>query len=263
MDIANARHSRTANGHPTLGTWLARYLALFLWLLAPASQANSLLIWPLYPEIPHDESATALWLENQGDAALVMQLRIFAWEQRGGEEQFLPQQAIVGSPPMIQIAPGERQMVRLIRQDAVSPARENAFRVIIDEIPGAAIAGAVEGANAGVRFQMRYSLPLFVYGQGAAPLDPVALASSPHYPGLGWHTYTDGGRRMLEITNRGDHHVRLNRVAFASASRPVAEGLLGYVLAGSTRRWPLDPGADAPSELSAQVGSREYVIAPH
>ncbi|MFG6667118.1 molecular chaperone [Halomonas sp. HNIBRBA4712] len=251
--------------YETRKKWLATLcLTLCACLAAPNGQASSLLIWPLYPEIAQGESATALWLENHGDAPLAMQLRIFAWEQGNGEDRFLAQQAIVGSPPMIEIAPGERQMVRLIRQGEVTAGRENAFRVIIDEIPRASsLTAHADAANAGVRFQMRYSLPLFVYGHGAEPLDPRALQGASHYPGLGFRTYVDDGRQMLEITNQNDRHVRLNRVAFDGAPLPVAEGLLGYVLPGSTRRWPLPPRASAQGSLSARIGGAEYTIAPH
>lgn len=60
-------------------------LTLLGLLASPLSAtANSLLIWPIYPVIQNDQQASALWLENQGNQAVNMQLRIFSWSQEGG-----------------------------------------------------------------------------------------------------------------------------------------------------------------------------------
>ncbi|MDF7722349.1 molecular chaperone, partial [Enterobacter hormaechei subsp. xiangfangensis] len=39
--------------------------------------------------------------------------------------------------------------------------------------------------------------------------------------------------------------------------RTVAEGLLGYVLPGSTRSWPLPAGIYQPNRMSAQINARD------
>lgn len=240
-------------------------LALLGLLVPPLpAAANSLLIWPIYPIVESHQQAGALWLENRGSETVTMQLRVFSWHQEGGEDQYRPQQALIGSPPMMEIAPGERQLVRLIRQAPPAARQEQAFRVIIDEIPALA-SGAVasDAPRAAVRLQMRYSLPLFVYGEGAAPPERLAGSAAP-YPGLSWRIAQQGGQSWLEIRNAGNRHVRLNQVAFAQGGQraDVAQGLLGYVLPGGTRRWPLPQGLRPGGELRANIQGVDHTIAP-
>ena len=39
--------------------------------------------------------------------------------------------------------------------------------------------------------------------------------------------------------------------------RMIADGLLGYVLPGSTRSWPIPAGIRQPSQISAQINARD------
>lgn len=233
-----------------------------------SATANSLLIWPIYPVIQNDQQASALWLENQGNQAVNMQLRIFSWSQEGGDDHYQPQQSVVGSPPMMTIAPGERQMVRLIRQATPPAGQEQAYRIIVDEIPALAPNDEPQNApRAAVRLQMRYSLPLFVYGEGATPPERLSNHSSDNsglYPGLSWRIIQQNGQPQLEIQNTGQHHVRLSQVAFKQGAthEEVSKGLLGYVLPGDTRRWPLPSGVRPIGELHAYILGENHRISP-
>lgn len=235
-------------------------LMAFIGLGSRQVQAGSLLIWPVDPVINSDESATALWLENQGQEPLHMQLRIFAWEQLDGKEQYLPQDSIAGSPPMMEIAPGQRQLVRLIRQKPAPAGKEEAWRLIIDEIPvllDQDTAGNKK-PRAAIGIQMRYSLPLFTYGEGLSPGHAIDDRASQ----LQWRIVTAADNMpYLEISNQGSHHTRLSNVAFKTSNQqtPVKNGLLGYVLAHSTMRWPLGfTVGDA--ELHAKIDGTPHAI---
>jgi len=224
-----------------------RWLALLcLIAAAPAQAASSLLIWPVDPVIEAEARATALWLENRGDQPVVLQLRVFAWTQQQGENQHDATNEVVGTPPMIEIAPGGRQLVRLTRVTAAPDGQERAYRVIVDEIPRGAPASGPAGA--GVQFQLRYSIPLFVYGKGLT----AARAGDKRgaTPLLIWRTVEQGGLRYLEVQNQGPVHARLTGAELRRGNVRVgmAEGLLGYVLPGATMRWPL-PG-EAPSQAT-------------
>lgn len=236
---------------------------ILLSLLAGPSSANSLLIWPIYPVIESHQQASALWLENRGSETVNMQVRIFAWSQVGGENHYQPQQGVVGSPPMTAIAPGERQLVRLIRQAAVPSGQEQAYRVIVDEIPTLAPSnGGQNLPRAAVQLQMRYSLPLFVYGEGALPPERIASSNIP-YPGLTWRLVTNEGQSQLEIRNTGQHHVRLSQVTFEQPGQrnEVTNGLLGYVLPRQARRWPLPQDIRPTGELRAHISGVSHRIA--
>ncbi|WP_201785692.1 fimbrial biogenesis chaperone [Type-E symbiont of Plautia stali] len=223
---------------------LRALLLLFTMALMPAAHAaNSLMIWPIDPAINPDEKASELWLENRGNATTMMQVRIFSWLQVGGQEQYQTQQQVVASPPMVRLEPGQKQLVRLIKQGAPQAGREMSYRVVLDEIPTPRTPGENQ---AGLTFQMRYSVPLFVYGSG--------VTSDSAKPQLSWQQVDSGGKRWLELTNRGNGHARLSNVTIGG--RRLGNGLFGYVLANSSNRWPLTSSVSG--ELSAEVNKGHW-----
>ncbi len=209
-----------------LGFWLS--LAC---LPAPA-RASAVVIWPVDPVIKGGEQATALWLENKGEAPVTLQVRTFGWSQPAGEDKLDQQQQVVASPPIAVVAPGARQLVRLIRR-STDAAPEKAYRLLIDELPpppGAQQPGMVQ---ARLTVQMRYSIPLFTYAAASAPPQLVAsVAAGP-------------GGRVLTIRNTGAGHARLTDlrlIATGGREIVVRAGLAGYVLAGGTIAIPLPDG---------------------
>ena len=267
---------------------LALAVLLLVGLPRPAAaQGNggSILIWPVGPVIEANQRAAALWLENPGSAPVTLQVRVYAWAQVDGKNAYAPQETILGTPPIVTIAPGEKQLVRLTRTADTAAGTEAAYRVVVDEIPAAK---SPTEAGAAVSFRMRYSLPLFAYGprlaspgvqppsapprKGSKEASAKGGAALPHSgppePGamLDWRTGTDGDGRYLEIRNRGVIHARLTDVGFANsgaggaqpATASLAKGLFGYVLPNATMRWPLAaegpaPAPGAPATLMAAI----------
>jgi len=114
---------------------------------------------------------------------------------------------------------------------------------VLDEIPTPQKPGENQ---AGLTFQMRYSVPLFVYGNGLTP-DGVKQQ-------LSWQLVNDGGKRFIEIANRGNGHARISKAQLDG--RTLSDGLLGYVLARSSNRFPVN--AASGSELQAQVNDSSW-----
>ncbi|AJO79527.1 molecular chaperone [Pseudomonas sp. MRSN 12121] len=241
-----------------------------LWV-AQAGAASSVLIWPIDPVLEADQQASALWLENRGTETANLQVRVFAWSQSGFEDQYQNQRDVIGSPPVAKIAPGQKQLVRLTRTRDIPPGQELAYRIIIDEIPSAQPATA-EGDGktaAAIRFQMRYSVPLFAYGAGLWSKEDSTRQRDPKsagVPQLSWRKVAVDGRNYVEVRNQGAVHARLTDVAFKQAgqTRPVVEGLLGYVLPGASMRWPLPAAPTADAALQVRINGAPQVqdIAP-
>lgn len=209
-------------------------------LVAPVWAGNSVLIWPIDPKISSGDKATELWLENRGEATTLMQVRVFTWEQVAGKEQYQTQQTVVASPPLVRIEPGQKQLVRLINQTPPPAGQEMAYRVLLDEIPTPQTPGKDQ---AGLNFQMRYSVPLFTYGQG--------LEAGNASPKLSWGITEQAGKPAIKITNSGNGHARLSKVSLGG--RVLSGSLFGYVLAHSSNTFPLNFPASNRSELSAQL----------
>jgi len=245
-----------------------------------AQAGTPLLIWPIDPVIAPGQQAAALWLENQGAQAATLQVRVFGWSQSRGEDDFQPQQAVVPSPPIATVPPGGRQLVRLIATRPVPPGTEQPFRIFIDELPAApapaqdpaATATATPTANPGaaagasVKLQLRYAVPLFVYGAGAVPptarnrengrdtTEPNALA-----PRLDWDLLLEKGQPVLVLRNNGNAHARVTGVEWSAADGPVQilnPGLLGYVMAGASMRFAIEKPLPRNARLRAGLNGR-------
>ncbi|MCU7647493.1 fimbrial biogenesis chaperone [Pseudomonas piscis] len=231
-----------------------------------ARAASSVLIWPIDPVLEADQQASALWLENRGSEAANLQIRVFAWSQSDFADQYQNQRDVIGSPPVAKIEPGQKQLVRLTRTRDIPPGQELAYRIIIDEIPSATPPGPQSDAKsvAAIRFQMRYSVPLFAYGAGLWSKEDTTRARDPKsigVPDLSWRKVNADGKTFLEMRNQGAVHARLTDVAFKQGgqNRPLAPGLLGYVLPGAVMRWPLSETLAGDSHLQLRVNGAPQV----
>ncbi|KVE29281.1 molecular chaperone [Burkholderia singularis] len=227
-----------------------------------AYAAASVMIWPIDPVIDSDQNAAALWLENRDRQPVTLQVRVLGWREENGEDLYDENQTrIAGSPPMATVPPGKRQLIRLTRTAEVAPGTEEAYRVLIDEIPQPEdTQAASSGSSLGVKFQMHYSVPLFVYGNGLWAKENPEKRRDPATagrPSLSWHVAQDGGKRWLVMSNRGPVHARLTHVTFESngVHSDFARGLLGYVLPGAQMRWVIPEGMklNSESKLAATV----------
>lgn len=213
-----------------------------------ANAAGAVLLWPVNPVLEADQPATAVWLENRGEQPVTMQIRVLAWRQADFSDDYATQKDLVASPPFARIEPGKRQLVRLIRQGPLPARPEDAYRIVIDEVPDNTAARDAAPRGMGVQFQMRYSLPLFVTAPGIwtqSRTDVERDAATATRPKLAWRLTTVDGARYLEIENSGQVHARLSRVRWVGGGSEVVinDGLMGYVLAGQRMRWPLPAGA--------------------
>lgn len=171
--------------------------------------------------------ATEVAVSNTSDAPLFAQVRLYAWTQQDGHDRLLPTREMTVSPPLIEIAPHQQQLVRVIRLGGTSTGREGSYRIIIDQLP--------RQEAQGPQTVLRYSAPLF------AP---------PHAPGT--HRLTASLQRqesdwLLRIDNQGSRHARLADLEYRDASGkrlPIARQLAGYVLPGQFKTWPLPARAD-------------------
>lgn len=217
--------------------------------------ASSVVIWPVDPSMDVKDKATALWLENRGTEPVVLQIRSFAWGQKNGEETYDAQQEIVASPPLAKIAPGVRQLVRLIKVKGPADGSERAYRLIIDELPTPRLDTDNGRPTADLAIQMRYSVPLFVRGGG------LSAGSAP--TGISAAVIIEGGQRYVQIANRGNVHARLTDLGVNGRGQTIQikAGLVGYVLPGATMRWPLPSDAPVNGAIRVSINGAEQTLA--
>jgi fimbrial chaperone protein len=215
-----------------------RGLAAALLFACGCAAASGLQVAPIGLEFTPASPAQGLWLTNTGDKALHAQARVYQWTQVGGKDALAPTRSMLASPPMLSLDPGGRQLVRVIRTGglAVANAGEEAFRVLIDELPQ-----ADQRQSSSVEYVLRYSVPVFV--ESAASSTATAASGT-------LHAMFDHGAGGLSLAVRNDasKHAQLSNVSLLTADGRtivLSDGLLGYVLPGMTMRWPLKLQADA------------------
>lgn len=153
-----------------------------------------------------------MWLENTGDEASMMQVRVFKWSQNNNKDQYENQQKIIASPPIVKVAAGDKQMIRLTKAINVPDSKEYSYRIIVDELP---IDIDKKDDVSSVSFKMRYSLPLFVYGKGIGSGNnqetKKANSKNPNArPILNWSVVENNNKNYIEIENTGLLSVRIS-----------------------------------------------------
>jgi len=214
-------------------------LAMVLLLAAWLCQAASLQVAPTRVTIQHDRGADGLTLYNTGSDALHAQVRVFRWWQENGEDVLEPTDELVVSPPMLRLPADSEQLVRVVHTGPPPPAGgERRYRIVVDELP----VDQAAPTGPGLRFALRYSIPVFV----------VESADALPQPSLRVRVAPDA----IEIVNAGAGSAQLADLALVDAggrTRVVAPGLSGYVMPGQSRRWPLPPGASANDRVEAKL----------
>lgn len=227
-------HRPMARRHGLLRALLLRALLLVGACLASSGAlASGLQVSPVSLTLQATQNASGLWLGNTGSDVVHAQVRVYHWTQPNAKDTLTPSRGLVISPPMAEIKPGQRQLVRVIRIGAPpGDAIEGAYRLAVDELPI-----DVEGKK-GLQFVLHYSVPVFVEPAGSPTVAPQ----------LHWQVRLDGKHITLQVLNSGNGHAQLAGLAFidhGAHRTAIDDGLLGYVLPGATMHWTLKlPAAD-------------------
>ena len=194
--------------------------------------AGGLQVSPISLSLQARETASGLTLSNAGNDMIHAQVRVYQWLQDEKGDQLNASRGLLASPPMIELKPGEKQLIRIIRAKAPpqgAGAVEAAYRIMVNELP---IKSATQ--KTGLQFALSYSLPVFV--------QPVGVTKTS--PQLQWSTHLqpDGKEVKLRVSNTGNGHAQLAGLSFINTegtNTDINPGLLGYVLPGATMNWTL------------------------
>lgn len=203
---------------------------MFVALVSMPVMAASLQVSPVMLDIEKNQPSDGIWLSNTGQESLHAQVRVFAWSQRNREDVLEATPYFVASPPLIKIEAGERQFIRLVRIGDSGSKQEQAYRIVVDELPIES-----EGAE-GLTFVLRYSIPVFIRGK-----------EDKQEPILSWQISENVQKEaVLVVTNTGDKRAQLSRLIFTPTngkSVVLNEGLVGYVLADNSMQWVVSSNA--------------------
>lgn len=196
--------------------------SILLALMSPV-MADGLRVAPISLEVLAPGAATTLTLRNDGRTNLTVQARSFRWKQQGGRESLQRSSEVVVSPPSVRLAPGASQTIRVVRTSKAPINGEEAYRIVINEVPDQSRA-----RSGAVAFATELRIPVFFIQRGARSAD------------VAWSLQSAGGVTSLVAENRGDMRLRLADLQLSGSGRTTQrDGLVGYVLGGSSMKWPM------------------------
>lgn len=167
---------------------------------------------------------------------MVVQLQLMRWTAEGAEDRYEPSEDLVATPPIMTIRPGGVQTLRVGLTAGVDAQRERAYRLYAEEVPPPPVAG-----HQGLQVALRIGVPVFV--EPARKAEPV----------LQWRATRSGdGSLNIQVSNRGDAHLRLIRLnARASDSGEVlgSTTVAQYLLPGKLSHIPLKTGSTVASRV--------------
>jgi len=192
------------------------------WLMAGWASAGTLSVAPTTVDMRSDGFST-FYVINRGDAPTLVQVEPFDWTQVDGHDRLAESSMLQVSPPIAQIEPGQRQLIRL--RVPVSAGGEHSYRLLVSQLPDRRGPG-----DEAVRVLLQFSVPVF------------AGTSSEARAELQWRIVQQPGGALLEVTNTGATRAKfLDPTLLIQGRAPVAVApdSLTYVLAGATRSWRL------------------------
>lgn len=185
-----------------------------------ASAAHAFQVRPVRVDLNNRATATQLMVHNPTPRPLLLQAEAFDWTQDGAQDALRPTQALIVNPPIVEIAPGASQVVRLGLRGPLEAGVQRHFRVWLTQV------ATPELLDSGVQLLMRVSLPVFVTGAGTPGPQPQ------------WQHRGDA----VELRNTGARHLQVRELRLtAGDGRQITLGPC-YALPAGLCRWPLPAG---------------------
>lgn len=191
--------------------------------------AATIRLSPVNVEILSNQSAASISLFNQSNESTDLQIRVFEWTQKNGQDQLTPTDEIAISPPFLKLQSNDSYNLRVVRIDPAPVSGEKTYRIIIDELPK-----PIDSRKAaqGVNVLLRSSLPVFVVNKDAITQ-------------LNWKIDANQEVPSLNINNIGNRHALLNDLTLVDTttnkSYPIKVNTVnGYILAEQARSYSIN-----------------------
>lgn len=189
-------------------------LAALAWA-ASAAATGSVTVSPVRVDLRAGQQSASIEITNTGSARTQFTVERLAWTGGPDGDRLDPTQDFVASPPLFDIEPGGRQVVRILMLRPADPQRQLTYRIALQESPP-------QGAAQGISTVLRLSLPIFV--------TPPQVAAD-----LQWRRVDLADGPYLEAENRGTATAQVAALQLDSG-RDLDVGT-GYLLPGQSRRW--------------------------
>lgn len=208
------------------------FKVLLLTFLPTVIYAGSVRISPVQVDFIDHEKSSSIMLSNESTESNNLQIRIFKWQQdENGTDQYLPTDDIAISPSILRLQPNGTNNIRFVRFNNDILAQEQAYRIIIDELPKPVDTRKV---STGLEVLVRSSLPLFITNRNNITNIKAEIISIDH-------------KRYVQVENVGSRYILLQDMVITDSLNnkkytPQISTTNGYILAGKTRKYELTEG---------------------
>ena len=203
--------------------WTA--LAVMGSLVFGTANAGTLKVSPLKVNLTADGRSEVIRLRNPDNISALVQVHAIEWAAVEDLDSAKRAEEILAVPPIFELAPNSEQVIRIAVRDPGDVTKEQAYRLLLTEVPQ-------ETGGGGVSFAVRLNVPLFVTPVGAKP-EPV------------WRFgYAPSGEAELVLANHGDAHLMVKSLELRGADNKTVfqTDQFAYALAGTEQRWSLGYG---------------------
>jgi fimbrial chaperone protein len=202
-------------------------------------QAGTFSVAPVRIFLQAKDRATAITFTNDGTTEVVLQADLYEWLQKpNGEDDLKLAEDLIISPPIIKLAPGSKQVVRLARLSMAPEAAQQTYRLIAREIPE--IAAAKQGVS--VQISLALSMPVFITPKDAKPNLNCTSA------------VLNASAVLFTCKNDGNAHAQVRHARVLRDGKELTQlDNGGYYLAGSQRAMSLPIGNVTAGALSLEL----------
>lgn len=214
-------------------------VAVFSGIFVGAAFAASLRVAPVVLDLKAPTAASSIRVWNEESRAINVQVRVFRWSQKNGEDVYEATRDVAASPPITTLRPGGENLIRIVRTSKRPVRAEESYRVIVDELPDPS-----RRKDGTVVLVVRHSIPVFFRQPDAAEANPS------------WSVKRVRGGYQLTVKNTGTQRLKLSNLVLSDKGRVLAKrnGLVGYVLGNATASWVV-PGSGRPSAKSLTISA--------
>lgn len=211
-------------------TWLKNGYSLFmiigLLLLPGILFAAGIGIDPIHIHLSQKKAFAALTVRNQNPEPITLQLGVKRWSQKNGQDDYQDTRDLLVVPPMMTIAPGESQVVRIALQRLPDKSQELTYRLFFHQLP---IGDSFK--KSGIHTLLRILVPVFV-----API----INNQPKQ--LVWQGTIVGKELALSVQNKSNLHVQITHLLLTGSwdKKPLlSQQVFHYVLPQQSYTWHL------------------------
>jgi len=214
------RIPRLASSTGSLCAGLVIAMVLPAWVTD--SHAGAFSVSPVRIHMTSRERVVAVSIANEGETEVALQADLNTWKQAAdGTDELQPTEDLILAPPIIRLAPGARQVVRLALLRPADAQRQLTYRLIVREVPEIT---QPKDQTIQVPITLALSMPVFITPPGARRLLECDV-QRPDEKTLG-----------ASCLNSGNAYAQVREVVWRRDEKEVARFEGGtYILPGARR----------------------------